>query len=721
MEASTNAVMPKYVCGNDRLKMFGTIDGYFPDFGHHLEGEMGGLWLYPVKLLDGFWMKLSVAQDPLAGGYIRADSFRQTPYKNEFFYRSGLGHTVVEVKRTQFAPENVQGLYVIYDLVNTDGTPRDLSLEFLFRTDLRPCWLSEKAGLLDGSEDVIRWNGQGGYYLAKDCGHDWYVAVGSDRTPSGHSDGQFFGPEVTRGNGVSGRLEYQVRLGGYQSERLVFRIAGSLHSAEDCEEQYRMLDDAGAAEESRKKSSERLVSRSRIRTGDPSFDEVFDWVKVHMNWLTLQADGIGRGIAAGLPEYPWWFGCDSFYALQGLVTLGDFDLCRSTLKILLDQSERLNGDGRIIHEILPNGISPNLGNTQETAHFIVTLWEYFRWSGDAGFLRECYPYISKSVRWLRKMDDDGDLFPSGYGIIEIAGLNMEMIDTAVYSSAAMGCYAKITRLLGEGDGKEWEDLSRRAVKNINELFWIKDQHLYADCFASSEKIRSSEEQILRRAPRREEYRGYLDGILQEHQDGREHGWLLQYNWVINTPMEAGIADSEHAREALEAMDSDRFIGPYGMYLSGYEHSAAMTVSTGVMAVAQARYGYPDRALDLIRRMFSTFSRIAPGALAEMSPDYGCFVQAWTCYGAMVPAVKYFFGIQPDASERKIILDPCLPSSWRGRGVSIERVKVFDGMISMKFFNDGEGEEKCRVKYSGKAEISVPDQWKGRMTIIRENS
>ena len=33
------------------------------------------------------------------------------------------------------------------------------------------------------------------------------------------------------------------------------------------------------------------------------------------------------------------------------------------------------------------------------------------------------------MAWLQKQDDDGDLFPSGYGIIEIAGLNAEMIDS----------------------------------------------------------------------------------------------------------------------------------------------------------------------------------------------------------------------------------------------------------------------------------------------------
>ena len=58
MKAKVSCTRPKYVCGNEHMKLVGTTDGLFPDFGHHLEGKMGGLWLYPVKVLDGFWMRV---------------------------------------------------------------------------------------------------------------------------------------------------------------------------------------------------------------------------------------------------------------------------------------------------------------------------------------------------------------------------------------------------------------------------------------------------------------------------------------------------------------------------------------------------------------------------------------------------------------------------------------------------------------------------------------
>src|SRR5215204_6194760 len=43
-----------YVTAGDRTYLIGTQDGNFPDMGDHVPGEMGGLWLHPIKLIDGF-------------------------------------------------------------------------------------------------------------------------------------------------------------------------------------------------------------------------------------------------------------------------------------------------------------------------------------------------------------------------------------------------------------------------------------------------------------------------------------------------------------------------------------------------------------------------------------------------------------------------------------------------------------------------------------------
>ncbi len=203
----------------------------------------------------------------------------------------------------------------------------------------------------------------------------------------------------------------------------------------------------------------------------------------------------------------------------------------------------------------------------------------------------------------------------------------------------------------------------------------------------------------------DDIRNYVRNLFEERKmDGeREKGWLINRNWVINVPMESGIAPKDKADIALKNMHTQEFIGPYGMYLEAMVQGAAMTISTGAMAVAQARYGYSDRALELIQKIFSTFGMATPGSISEMSPDYGCFVQAWTTYGVMVPVVRYFFGICPQAGDEKIVLSPCLPSSWRD--ASLEHVKVLDGEMSLICHQTDRGLE-IQVKNTSQRVIEV---------------
>ena len=51
----------EYLTPGDRTYVVGTQNGNFPDLGSHVKGEMGGLWMPPLKLMDGFWLKLSDA------------------------------------------------------------------------------------------------------------------------------------------------------------------------------------------------------------------------------------------------------------------------------------------------------------------------------------------------------------------------------------------------------------------------------------------------------------------------------------------------------------------------------------------------------------------------------------------------------------------------------------------------------------------------------------
>ncbi|MBR5225620.1 MAG: glycogen debranching protein, partial [Clostridia bacterium] len=495
-----------------------------------------------------------------------------------------------------------------------------------------------------------------------------------------------------QGTGVS--FVYDMTIAAYGEETLTFYLTGSAVSEADAENNLAELSCGRDFEKEKKARYAQLTDRSALCVGDERFETLFDWVKVHCDWLTVNAGEYGRAIAAGLPEYPWWFGCDSCYTIQGLLCVGQYELARQTLKLLADYSAKVNdGNGRIVHEITPYGLCPNPGNTQETAHFVTAVWHYWQWTGDESLVYELLPLLEKSMQWLEQMDEDGDCFPSGYGIIEIAGLSAEMIDTAVYTAQAWGCFADFMALAGESEKEERARKKHETcVRAVNTVLWDEEEGLYCDACASVDFVRACRENILfRRGDSRNEAAGAaFDAMVEKKaaQGDGETGFIINKNWIQNTPMEAGIAPADKAATALENMHTPDYIGPWGMYLNVLRQDQTMTISTGAMAVAQARYGYADRALELLEKMNATFGLVGPGQFAEMSPDYGCVVQAWTAYALFTPVVRHMLGIQPDAMRGEVVIRPILPAKWQE--ASIEHVCVLDGEISVRIVRTGEG-------------------------------
>ena len=198
------------------------------------------------------------------------------------------------------------------------------------------------------------------------------------------------------------------------------------------------------------------------------------------------------------PEYPWWFGCDNTYSLQAVMATGDFELAKQTLRLLKNESMKKNGNGRIVHEISTNGVVYNPGNTQETAHFIICVAKLFEWTGDLSFIKEMYPVMKMGIHWLlTDMDQNQNLFPEGYGIMEVYGLNAELIDVAVYTQQAIEATARIAGILNEPQVQnEYQRLAAELAAKINKDFWDEEEGSYCDFYGNkAQAIRAAEGSI----------------------------------------------------------------------------------------------------------------------------------------------------------------------------------------------------------------------------------
>jgi len=359
----------EYLTPGDRSYVVGTQDGNFPDLGSHVPGEMGGLWTPPLKLLDGFWAKLSDAEGKREQWLMQAREFINFPYGNRFFYAPIDG---IEVERLQYCPHQREGIVIQFRLKNTTGRLRDLRLSFVAKTDLSPVWFS-KENNIDDAADTIKWVEGKKLFAANDTKHPWFAVWGSS-LPVISYQADAIAPVETIGLGRAASATYGLQIKAHETITAVFVVSGSNVDLQTAQKNYEeILTNHDRLLKDKEQRCVDIIQRARVEIPDKKLQQAYTWGKLNTEWLVSELPGIGRFLGAGAVEYPWLFGCDNSYASQGVVTSGDLELAKSTLRTLERVSENTNGNGRIIHEMSSNGFVYNKGNVQETPHFAVAV------------------------------------------------------------------------------------------------------------------------------------------------------------------------------------------------------------------------------------------------------------------------------------------------------------------------------------------------------------
>ncbi|RDB05039.1 alpha-L-rhamnosidase-related protein [Runella aurantiaca] len=687
----------------DRLYMVGHQNGTFPDLGWHVKGEMGGIWHHPIKLMDGF--EASVTVDDATVALTKADTFVNYPFGNKHIFNTFSEKITVE--RLQFVADGKSAVYVEFLVKNKTNNKLNVTLDLKAISNLMPVWLGERTGMVDG-KDAATFRSVDNFWVAKDALNPWYAVYGSsiNGTPSSTSE-----VNLTKPNVSTSRTQYtfEIAPNGVFSFPLI--IAGSSKSEAEAIQAFKEVRENAFALISKKKARfEQINQKSRITLNDKELETAFRWVKYNTDWLIVDVADQGRGVSAGLPDYPWWFGGDMVYTLKGLIATGQKSLTYSTIDLIQRISEKTNGNGRIVHEVSTNGAVFNPGNVNETPQFVSLIWEVFCWTGDRAFLNKYFLGIEKGLDWLIKENDkDGNSLPDGFGMMEIHGMNSEMIDVAAYSQKGFADAAQMAAILGKNAlAKSYQDKADLIKAKINKDFWVEEFGSYADFIGTKEQALHLVQDAIVRADTLKKPWAVKElkdtkTKIETYEAGLKKGFVMHHNWVVNTPMEMGIADKEKAIAALET--AKKFTNPFGMFVTGIDRDetagtdegsfaavsdkkiftytgAVMTLPTGVQAVAENNYGRPNEAYNLLKKMTKSFSYAFPGSIYEVSPDYGMMTQAWNMYAFGEPIIKQFFGIKPLAHQKKIRLSPLLPAALtEGK---VENVAVGTNEISVVF-------------------------------------
>ncbi len=709
-----------FVTAGDRVYMVGHQDGSFPDLGWHVTGEMGGIWNHPFKLMDGFVASLTAKRSGNLYCLNNADRFINYPVGNQHHFTwSDEG---IDVQRFQFAPDGWEGMVVEYTLANSSAVTKQFDFSFTGMVDLRPTWLGERTNMID-AEDEVSFDKELSAVVAKDKNNPWYVVFGSALKTSTFSSTAVCGSE-RKGLGANGTLTYELTLKPGSTQVIQFFIAGSYQSESAARETFSFLKNMGPNELVQKLDRyKKIKATANLTIPDKELTQMYEWLKYNTEWLVRTVPEQGSAVSAGLPDYPWWFGADMTYTMQGILATGNHTLAKNSIELLSMISKQTNGNGRIIHEVSTNGAVFNPGNVNETAQYITMLKLYADWTGDKELITQLFPDVQKGIAWLTEtMDEDQNGYPNGNGMMEIHGLDTEMIDVVAYTQQALASAAYLAEWVGEKQlALDYQRKAEILKTKINAEWWNEQEQSFGDFRSTVAEAKPIVAAALVRAdtlgkPWAVKELKATEQKMKTYATGKQFPFVVYHNWVVNTPMETGVADKSKALAALQT--ATKYENPFGVYVTGIDRSdepdsvvlksrkktfsytgAVMTLPTGVQAVAAANYGRPNEALGYIKKLQQSFSYALPGSMYEVSPDFGMVVQAWNIYGVAVPVIHSFLGIEPHALEQQINISPQLPDAWNE--AAIEKVKIGTNTLSIKI-NRNAGYDEYHVQQTDPA-------------------
>jgi hypothetical protein len=737
-QTDENLNMKRYVAAGDRAYVVGVQDGSLvPDvnlnpngIGWHIKGQMGGVWAHPIKLLHRFQFFLNDNPLPPAAKFVSGTGY----------VRLELPPTQgIEISETEFAPDRLPVVLVGVQLRNSNPGVNSFTLAIQAESELIPAYPWSATATTPTSEslhlpDQVSFDStlralqftqpaQPQYSRAA-----WYALVSAaldpkDRETGFQSIGASLSSTVSKLNGATGTLKYQVTLKGKSSTTVWFAIAGS--SVDKAEASAALAIGLATPDillGSKIFERRQVLSQAQIHVPDEEIQAAFDWGKLNLADMQRTVRNVmvrdtmeGKvypspltptfpmlsGFGAGYPDYPWFFGTDGAYSTFSLSAVGQWEEAKNHLATIRQVSQLVNGStGKVLHEIVTDGsiyfgTNAQNGDVNETAEFATAVATLWRWSGDNFVRDDNYDFMKAGLNYITtnlvtaNLNPDG--WPEGAGMVEATGMGALKLDVAVYTIRALHDLAEMAASKGDTATLTWATNKASALtSHFRNDWWISSQGLFADSLALSLKVLTDPNATLGTSP----------GYTQQE----------QLFWINATPMETSFASVPDASIAFPQLESSTFTGTTGFFQQGMKGGfQASAVNTGVMAIAEANYGRMDQSLRYVKLIANELDVEQPGALPELfdSPDYKYFppfggamvMQAWSSYGIHWPLVELYLGIKPDAPAKSLSVVPDLPGSWRE--LSIDNLHVGSDQIAVSVRRAG-------INYT--TTVSAPVGW-----------
>ncbi|MBI2864558.1 MAG: hypothetical protein HYX94_08355 [Chloroflexi bacterium] len=607
---------PGFLVGK-RLAEIGPEDR--PQLAAHLLGEMGGVWSHPIKVVESLYFGI------IEEGQQTWSLVESRKFVNHFAYADFLFEVGgMSIDRRDFIVEDEPALFITLFVHSNLDRPVRLGVTFNVTVNLRPSWFS---GWPEGPDELLYRDGLIAAYDTKWPDH-WGLAFGSDAVPSGHS----FSLAPNHIHKV-GTLSYQVHVEAGGTTELHFLLVAE-HEPPGypaaVQRFHRLMDKRQQLFVDKVDHYDRRVfGGTTLECSDKWFADAFHIAKANLLWLISEPRPyLGQYLYGGIPEYVQLFGTDTEYAIPGVVGVNFREVARESLLSLAQYADILCG--RVPHEVTTNGHIFHPGNTQETPGFAIAAWNYFKWTGDWLFLDRVYPLCHQGVLdyVLAHWDMDLDYYPDGNSMVERLGMGSEKLDSACYFCKAIYCLASMAEALGHPEERDRHlELANALRAAINVDFWQEEESMWADSITE------------------------------------EHAQKLDGHWIVAVPMETGIAEPAKGLRSLDRIERE-WVNQWGMVHTREKENLVWTLPTGVLALAEFRYGRGELGTKLLASITKTLNHGPLGTYKELIPEGLCFVQLWSPAIFLQGTIEGMFGVQPRADLDRAEIVPAIPSDWQ---------------------------------------------------------
>lgn len=609
-------------------------------------------WIWPVKIISHFRIAAEVAEYPVPID-VNALSSRidVTPAETDITY----SHAAFTIVQRMFAPRGgsarpATGVVITYEI----HAIRPMTLTFSFTPDMQRQWPAPNFGRPDGE---WKSTGESGIYILHTDNPQFSGILAMPGTKPGILPPYQEHPQVYP-------LQLQLAFDPKRDAGKVFPlILGLADSKTEPVEQAAAIAEQVAPlyKATQEYYRDFFQRRTVIETPQHDLDEAARWAEVAVDQMQVRT-GDETGMVAGYyesaasarPGYAWFFGRDTLWTTYAINSYGDFSLTKTAIDFLL---RRQRADGKIMHEYSQSAETIDWKSTpyfyaaaDSVPLLIMAVWDYVRTSGDIDFLRQRWPAIQKAYAFERAHDSDGDGIyenTEGTGWVESwpSGMPHQEIYLAALDQQACDAMSRLAGLMNQTDlASQARTTAERIGKTITAEYFEPGDNRYAFSRNSN---------------------GTLDNTASIYPSVAwwQNTWgLPQADHVFSEWASADFSTDWGTRDIAA---SSKYFDPIS-----YHQGSVWPLFTGWVSLAEYRVGRPISGYaHLMQNVRLTWLQDLGSATELLSGAFYAPLgrssshQMWSSAMILSPLLRGLFGIEANAVNRRLLLQPHLPPEW----------------------------------------------------------